>query len=219
MHCVHLQCACCYGLCAPTLCVVLCTVCTYSVRGAMHCMHLQCAWCYALCAPTMCVVLCTVCNYSVRGATHCVHLRCAWCYTLCAPAVWYSGAVWTLPTISSPVNSQRKALLDKPVVSHLAKNFRTSHAIQKFNAVFSGARHISTSRASWIQSMPCHITSLISFWILSYHLRLLLPNRSLPQVSPHEPSMRISNRCRSPSSPTVMHDQIMDVLMSEICNR
>jgi hypothetical protein len=31
MCCTHLQCTWCYVLCAPTVCVVLCIVCTYSV--------------------------------------------------------------------------------------------------------------------------------------------------------------------------------------------
>jgi len=103
LHCVHLQCAWCYALCAPTVCVVLCTMCTYSVRGALHCVHLQCAWCYALCAPTVRVVLCTVCTYSARGAMHCVHLQCE----------RYRP--------SAAQYSQRQALPEKPVVSHLAK--------------------------------------------------------------------------------------------------
>jgi len=133
---------------------------------------------------------------SVRGALHCAHLQCAWCYALCLPTVCYLRAVWTLPTISNPVNSQRKALSDKSVVSHLARNFRTSHVIQKFIVVIIGARHIPTSRTSWIQSMLSPIISLISSLILSYHLRLRLPQRSFLQVSQHEPCVRISNRYR-----------------------
>ena len=178
-----------WPLACGSVCVVLCTVCTYSVRCALHYVHLQCAWCSALCAPTVCVVLCTVCTYSARGAMHCVHLQCAWCYALCAPTVW------TLPTISSPVFTKASSSWEASRFSP-SQSFRTYHAILKFIAVFIGAHHISTSRSSWIQSMPPHIISLMFFLILSCHLRLLLPNRSFPQVSPHEPCMRISNRCR-----------------------
>jgi hypothetical protein len=128
---------------------------------------------------SVCVVPCTVCTYSVRCVMHFVHLQRAWRCALCSLAVWYSRSVWTLPTISGQVNSQRGAASEKPVVSHLAKNFRTSHVIQKFIVVLIGARHISTSRASWIQSMPSPIISLISFLILYYHLRLRLASSFL----------------------------------------
>jgi hypothetical protein len=160
-------CVWCCVLCALTVCWVPCTVCTYSVGGAVFCVLLQCAWCHALCAHTVCVVLCSVCSYSLRSAMHCVHIHCAWCCALCAPTVCvvlctvctYSmrGAVhWVnlqcgireqcelYPATSSPLSSQWKALSEKPVVSHLA----WSHTIQKYITVSIAARHISTTRAS-----------------------------------------------------------------------
>jgi hypothetical protein len=103
------QCGWCSALCAHTVCVVLCSVCSYSVRGAIRCVQIRCAWCCALCAPTVCVVLCTVCAYSMRGAVHCVHVQYAWCCALCAPTVWYSGAVWTLPNHQQPTKFTMKS--------------------------------------------------------------------------------------------------------------
>ena len=45
-------------------------------------------------------------------------------------------------------------------------------------------RHLSLSFERIIQSIPRHLISLKNILILSYHLRLSLPNGSFPHVSP-----------------------------------
>jgi len=55
---------------------------------------------------------------------------------------------------------------------------------RRFITVFTSARHLSLSWATWIQSMPPHPTSWISILILSSHLRLGLPSGLFPSGFP-----------------------------------
>ena len=54
----------------------------------------------------------------------------------------------------------------------------------KFSTAFTGARHLSLSWASSIQSVPLHPTSWRPILILSYHLRLGLPSSLFPSGFP-----------------------------------
>jgi hypothetical protein len=49
-----------------------------------------------------------------------------------------------------------------------------------FTTVFTTAHHLSLSWARWIQSTPSHLITLTSIIMLSYHLRLDLPNCLFP---------------------------------------
>jgi hypothetical protein len=67
------------------------------------------------------------------------------------------------------------ALLEKPPVTQLLKNFPTFYGIRRFITVFTGALHWCLSWARSKQSIPPHPISLRSVLILSTHLRLGIP--------------------------------------------
>jgi hypothetical protein len=68
--------------------------------------------------------------------------------------------------------------------SQLAKKFPTFYGTRRFFTVLTSARHLSLSWANSIQSPWPPPTSWTSILILSFHLRLGLPNGLLPSGFP-----------------------------------
>jgi hypothetical protein len=68
------------------------------------------------------------------------------------------------------------ALLEKPPIVQLLKNFQEFYGTRRFITVSTKALHWSLSWARSIQSIPSHPLSLRSILILSTHLRLGLPS-------------------------------------------
>jgi hypothetical protein len=68
------------------------------------------------------------------------------------------------------------ALLEKPPVAQLLKNFPTFYGTRRFITVFTRALHWSLSWVRLIQSIPPHPVSLRSTVILFSHPRLGLPS-------------------------------------------
>ena len=77
-----------------------------------------------------------------------------------------------------------RVLLEKLTGSQLVKKFPALYGTRRFITAFTSARRLSLSRASLIQSMPPHPTSLSSIVILSFHLRLDLPSGLFPSGFP-----------------------------------
>jgi hypothetical protein len=78
------------------------------------------------------------------------------------------------------------ALLEKPPVAQLLKNFPTCYGTRQSIAVFIRALHWSISWARSIQSIPPHPTSLRTILILSSYVRLGLPSGFFPSRFPTE---------------------------------
>jgi hypothetical protein len=76
------------------------------------------------------------------------------------------------------------ALLEKPPVVPLLKNFPAYYGTRRFITVFIRALHCSLSWARAIQSIPSRPTSLRSILIFSTHLRFSLPRGLFPSSSP-----------------------------------
>jgi hypothetical protein len=76
------------------------------------------------------------------------------------------------------------ALLQKPPIAHLFKNFLKFYGTRRFITVFTTALHWSLSWARWIQSIPPYTISLKSIVILFSHLRLGLPSDLFPSGFP-----------------------------------
>jgi hypothetical protein len=72
------------------------------------------------------------------------------------------------------------ALLEKPPIAQLLKNFPTFYGTRKFITVFTRVLYWYLSWARWIQSTPPHPISLRSIFILSSYLRLGLPSGFFP---------------------------------------
>jgi hypothetical protein len=72
------------------------------------------------------------------------------------------------------------ALLEKPPIVQLLKNFPVFYGSRRFITVFTRALHWSRSWARSIQSVPSHPISLRSILIFSTHLRLGLPSGLFP---------------------------------------
>ena len=70
-------------------------------------------------------------------------------------------------------------------------------------------RQLSLSWANSIQSPNLPPTSWKSVWILSSHLRLGLPSRSFPQVSPPEPCAHLSPSPNMPHAPPISFFSIL----------
>jgi hypothetical protein len=73
--------------------------------------------------------------------------------------------------IISELTSWSWALLEKPPIVQLLKNFPIFYEIQKFITVFTRTLHWSLSWARLIQSIPPHPVSLRYILTLSTHLR------------------------------------------------
>jgi hypothetical protein len=65
---------------------------------------------------------------------------------------------------------QSWALIEKPPIVQLPKNFSKFYETRSFITVFTRALHWSLSWARWLQSIPSHLISLRSKLILSTHL-------------------------------------------------
>jgi hypothetical protein len=76
------------------------------------------------------------------------------------------------------------ALLEKPPVAQLLKNFPAFYGTRRFITVFTRALHWSLSRARWIQSIPPYAISLRSILISRSHLRLGLTSYLFPSGFP-----------------------------------
>jgi hypothetical protein len=76
------------------------------------------------------------------------------------------------------------ALLEKPPVAQLLKNFPAFYGTRKFITVFTWALHRSLSWARSIHSIPPHLISLKSALTLSTHLRFSLPSGPFPSSIP-----------------------------------
>jgi hypothetical protein len=76
------------------------------------------------------------------------------------------------------------ALLEKPPIVHLLKNFSTFYGTRRFITVFTRALHWDLSWARSIQSIPHYPISLTFILILSTHLRLGLPSGLFPYGFP-----------------------------------
>jgi hypothetical protein len=57
-------------------------------------------------------------------------------------------------------NCMELALIEKPLVAQLLRNFKTFYGTRRFIAVFTGFRHWSLSWARWFQSISPHPISL-----------------------------------------------------------
>jgi hypothetical protein len=84
----------------------------------------------------------------------------------------------------SLTHSRGWALLEKPPIVKLLRNFPAFYAIRRFITVFTRVLHWSLSWASSIQFTPSHLTSLRSISLLSTHLLLGLPSGLLPHGFP-----------------------------------
>ena len=74
--------------------------------------------------------------------------------------------------------------VEKLTGSQLVKKFPTFCGTRRLVTTFTNAHHLSLFRAWFIQSMPPHRTSWRSILILTYHLRMGLPNYLFPSVFP-----------------------------------
>jgi hypothetical protein len=82
------------------------------------------------------------------------------------------------------ISSWKWALLEKPLVAQLFKNFPAFYGTQRFITVFTRALHWSLSWARSIQSIPPNPIYLRSILILSTHLHLGLPGGLSPAGFP-----------------------------------
>jgi hypothetical protein len=85
---------------------------------------------------------------------------------------------------TNKTHSRSWALLEKPPIVHLLKNFPALYGIQTFITAFTRALHWSLSWARSIQSVRPHPVPLRSIIILSTHLRLGLPSGLFPSGFP-----------------------------------
>jgi hypothetical protein len=76
------------------------------------------------------------------------------------------------------------ALLEKPSIVKLHKNFPAFYGTRRIIIMFTRAFHWSLSWARSIQSIPSHPISLRSILILSTHLHLGLPSGLFPSGLP-----------------------------------
>jgi len=83
-----------------------------------------------------------------------------------------------IPITHSPYST---VLLEKPTLPQLIKQFPTSHATQKFPAMFTAPSHLSLSWTRSNQSTSIHPISKATL-ILSSHLLLGLLSGSFPKV-------------------------------------
>jgi hypothetical protein len=77
-----------------------------------------------------------------------------------------------------------RVLVEKLAGLQLVKKFPAFYGSRRFITVFTSVRHLSLSRASSIQSITPHNTSVTSILILSSHLSLGLPNGLFPSGFP-----------------------------------
>ena len=86
-----------------------------------------------------------------------------------------------------------RVLLEKLTSSQLVKKFPAFYGTRRFITAFTGARHLSLSRATLIQSKLPHPTTLRSILMLSYHLRLRLTSGLFKSGFPTKPCIRLSS--------------------------
>jgi hypothetical protein len=90
--------------------------------------------------------------------------------------------LWTV--VSCNAHSWSWALLEKPPIVQLLKNFSAFYGTRKFITVFTRALHWSLSWAKSIQFIPSHPISLRFILILFTHPRLGLPSGLFPSGFP-----------------------------------
>ena len=86
------------------------------------------------------------------------------------------GHLQIIPLLIYLLTPCSKVLLKKLTGFQLVKKFPAFYGTRRFITAFTGARHLSLSWASSIQSIPPQPTSWWSVLILSLHLRLGLPS-------------------------------------------
>jgi hypothetical protein len=110
------------------------------------------------------------------------------------------------------------ALLEKPPIVHLLKNFSVFYATRRFITVFTRAIHLSLFWASSIYSIPPYAISLRSILILFTHLRLGLPSDLFISCFPTSilyASLVISMRAACPTSFILLKLIILNILAEE----
>ena len=90
-----------------------------------------------------------------------------------------------------------RVLLEKLTGLQLVKKFPAFHGTRRFIIALTSVRNLSLSWAGPIQSIYTHPTSWRSILILFIHLRLGLPSRSFPPVSPPTPYTPLSSPIRA----------------------
>jgi hypothetical protein len=115
---------------------------------------------------------------------------------------WRDGSIFLSFSSSKLLSKHLKltswswALLEKPPVKQLFKNFPTSYRTRKFVNMFRRALHWSLSWDKSIQYIPPHHISLRSILILSTHLHLCISSGIFPSGFPSIPLR--SNACCMP---------------------
>ena len=90
-----------------------------------------------------------------------------------------------LPAALSITSPRSRVLLEKLTGLQLSKKFpRGLYGTRTFITAFTSVRHLSLTWATLIQSLHPHPTLWISILILSFHLRLGLPNGLFPSGFP-----------------------------------
>jgi hypothetical protein len=92
------------------------------------------------------------------------------------PLIIFPKYLNLLFTTMFSIHSWSWALLGKPPIVQLLKNFPAFYGTRRFIIVFTRALHWSLFWARSIQPTPSHPVSLRSILILSTHLRLGLPS-------------------------------------------
>jgi hypothetical protein len=110
-------------------------------------------------------------------------------------------------------HSQSWALLEKPPVVQLLKNFSAFYGTRRFSTVFTRALHWFLSRARSIHSVTSHPISLRYILILSSRLRLGLHSCLFPSGFPTNilyalPFSRIRATCPALSSSLTLSNKI-----------
>jgi hypothetical protein len=124
---------------------------------------------------------CDLCTQKPASVNRCYNLA-LWKFIVPATRFFcYSMKVNTFRAMMAMLSSIRltpwsRALLEKVTNAQLLKKFLAFFETRNFITVFTRAHHWYLSWARWIQSTPSQSISLKPILILSYQLRLVLPN-------------------------------------------
>ena len=111
-------------------------------------------------------------RYKTSGGVSCAHIITWWLNYFLTYLLTYLLTPWS------------RVLLEKLTGLQLVKIFPAFYGTRRFITAFVGARHLSLTWASSIQSIPPHLTSSRSIFMLSTHLRLGLPSGLFPSGFP-----------------------------------